>query len=169
MKRRGFMLILSLLLLIILLVLGLGMMGKKVAQYRGAIQVGPATQALAIAESGLTDVLTKLNKDPDFPPAGDQTQSIYTYTENFLDLDGATVLGSYTIVLDCSLMTDPAGTNPYGIYRIYSTGVFGASDRPLAQRRLYAELDAAPWLRSDPSLPNPNHFKLVNFQDLGGP
>ncbi len=168
-KKRGFMLILSLLLLVILLVLGLGMMGKKVAQYRGAVQMGPAAQALAIAESGMTDALAKLNKDPDFPPPGDQTQTTYTYTESFFDMDGATVLGTFTIVIDSSLMTDPAGTNPYGILRIVSTGVLGPSDKPLAQRRLYAELDAAPLLRDDPSLPNPNHFKIVNYQDLGGP
>ena len=141
------------------------------AQYRGAVQVGPAAQALAIAESGISDVQAKLNKDPDFPPPGQgiRANPLIPIPRIFYDMDGATVLGSYTIAVDSSLMTDPAGTNPYGILRMVSTGVFGRSDKPIAQHGIYAEIDAASLLRDGSGNPNPNRFKIVNYQDLGSP
>jgi len=168
-SRKGFMLILCLILLMLLLTLGLALSGKKMSQYRAAVQMGPAAQAMAIAESGLHDAILKMSKDPDFPPAGDQAQKHYVYTENFFDLDGATVVGTYTVEVDTSLLNSETGPLPYGIVRLTSTGSAGPAGSPSAQRRLYAEVDVSPTLRDGSGNPNPNLFYLVNWQDLGSP
>ena len=163
------MLVLCLFLLMLLLTLGMALTGKKIAQYRAAVQMGPAAQAMAMAESGLVDALTKLSKDPEFPPSGDQTQKEYTYSETFFDIDGASVLGSFTVTIDTSLVKDENGPNPYGILRITSTGSLGQLGQPRAQRRVYAELDVSRSLRDGSGDPNPNLFYYVNWQDLGSP
>lgn len=54
----------------------------------------------------------------------------YTYSETFFDIDGASVLGSFTVTIDTSLVKDENGPNPYGILRITSTGSLGQLGQP---------------------------------------
>lgn len=155
--RKAFSLPMILMLSLIMLLLGLGFLNKRASQYRGAYQTTYSVMALQLARAGLEDARVKLDKCRDFPPQTGQDQKTFSYTEVLVpDRE------SYTVTLDLSLRDEP-----FFIVRVTSTGVSGAVEQPRARRVLTAELDFAPNLRSDSSLPNPDYFQFVHFQDLG--
>lgn len=156
------MLVVALLLSLLFLVLGMGFLTQRVTQYRGAFRAAEAVQALACARAGLEDVRTKLNLDYSFPPPAADDQPVFTYTEVIEDLGSTTPVGSYTVSLDSSYRQ-----SPYGLLRITVVGSAGDPQQPLARRKLYAELDVLPVLRTDPALLNPDYFKFVQVVDRG--
>jgi hypothetical protein len=177
-KRDGFLLISVLLITILLLTLGLTFLSQRSLQYRRAVLFENATQARAFAESGLDDALTKFRWDLEFPPLA-KDQDSFTYTEEIV-ADGARV-GGYRVTLEGRKRFPP-----HCIWIIRSVGEAGSNPtRPVAQRTLQLELDVAPRLRDDttttlyeifrthpdaPNTPpnNPNYFRVIHFQDLGG-
>jgi hypothetical protein len=162
-NRRGSLLITSLFLSIILLIMGVCFLTMKALQYQSGSLAGLSSRAGAIAEAGIMDAKLKLEKDLEFPRAdspADQTE--FSYAENFFDLDGASRLGSYAVVIDTKKRV-----SPWYIIRITSIGTLGPLNQPLARRKIYAELDVSPQLRGNPSSPNPNYFRLINWQDSG--
>lgn len=157
-KRRGFTLVASLFLLVVLLVLGLAFLGKRVAQYRGAVAVRAAARARAVALAGLEDARVKLEKDALFPPLGSEEQLYFSYTETLRDINGQPA-GTYTVTVDSRL-----DKWPYAVVRLTSVGTVGPVDDPQARRRLYAELDVSPTRRGT-TVPNENFYRFINFQD----
>ncbi|MBM3460523.1 MAG: hypothetical protein FJX76_00285 [Armatimonadetes bacterium] len=158
MRRRGFTLVVGMCVTAILLVMGLALLGIKMAQYRGAMQASQSAQAAAIAEAGLEDARAKLEKDPSFPPRLTDDTLTYSYAEDFTDVDGA-FLGRYTVTIDMS-----KSRAPWRVVLLTSQGTLGSESAPQARRRLHAELDVAPTLRVGGG-PNPNYFKLLNWRD----
>jgi len=161
-RRSGFLLVAALLISIILLTMGMALLGTRVTQYKSALLVAPAAQARAIAEAGMEDAKIKLEKDLLFPPPGADEQTSFTYAEPFTDVDGTSVLGSYTVTVDIAKKN-----GPFFIYRLTSTSVVGSAEKPTAMRTITAELDVSPRVRGG-SMTNPGYYKLINWQDLGG-
>ncbi|MBI3925650.1 MAG: hypothetical protein HY319_08930 [Armatimonadetes bacterium] len=160
-RRRGFVMVLALLLTVLLLVLGLAYMGTRAVQYRRAGEAEAAAQALALADSGLTDALLKLQRDLEYPQmASDQTA--ISYTEELTV--GGQRIGRYTVTVEGNYRVPP-----YSVLRITSVGEAGTdAEKAFARRALRIEVDVAPTLRDDPSIANPNYFHVLNREDLGG-
>lgn len=133
-QRRGMLMIVALLVLGVALVAGIGLMSSQVANYRGVNAVEEQAQALALAQAGLEDARVKLEKDLDFPPAGDPAQKLFTYSEDLVV--GGKRLGSYRVSIDTSFVS-----TDYDMIRITSTGLVGPSEDPRAQRTLKVDLD----------------------------
>lgn len=160
-RRRGFLLIMTLLLCVIMFIFGVSMMSQRVSQYRAALDIGLASKAQAIARAGIEDALIKLAKDPDFPPAGSEDQRIFTYSEVLRDKSN-TVIGSYTVTLDRTY-----AELPYALLLVTSTGISGPAPSAAASRTITAELDVSPTMRDDPNVVNPNYFHWTNWIDGG--
>ncbi len=158
--RRGFTIILCLLLSLLLLVIVLGMLGARGPMQEAAAGTRQHAQARALAEAGMEDVRVKLGKDIRFPPVPTPDQPVFSYAEKVYDVDNA-VVGSFQVKIDQSL--DQA---PYFVLRITSTGMLGSAERPLAQARLSRRVDSSPYLRSDPTLPNPMRFQVLSQEEL---
>lgn len=161
--RRGSTLVVTLLISVILLILGMAFLGRRALQYQGAGLVRQAAQARALAEAGLAEARLKLEKDLLFPLRGADEQVLFPYSEEVVDLDGATRVGSYQVTIDTTWRNPP-----YSVIVLTSVGVVGPPENPLARRCLVAELDVSPKNREQPSLSNPNYFRYLNWQDLGG-
>lgn len=157
MRRRGFVLLLSLLLVVLLLVVGLAFLGQKALQYRSAGEAQLAAQAKALAEAGLEDFRIKLQRDLDFPRYTiDQAVSAYS--------EQVSTIGSYTVSVNATYQMQP-----YAILVVTSLGEVGDSARQAVSRRaLRAEVDLARFVRSSPGVANPNYRRLTSYQDLGG-
>ena len=151
--RRGFLLATVLLLSILLLVMGMGYIGGLVRQYQSTFQAALACQARGLARTGLEDARIKLVKDGLFPPAGAADQQIFTYSENVTDLDGTTLIGSYTISIDTSFRAEP-----YAIIRVTSTGQTGPRSNPTAQNTISATLNLS---KTDPA----KYFRYLRWED----
>lgn len=161
MKKRGFILVMSLMLCLLLFVVGIAYLGLKASQYRSASEAQLALQAKALAESGLEDFRVKLDRDSEFPP---QTadNGLYSYREQLTI--GGVVRGSYNVSVDSNY-----AVTPFLILVVTCTGEVGASAQTgISRRSLRAEIDIAPFLRSDGTTPNPNFRHIINVQDLGG-
>lgn len=144
-RRRGSILIATLLLLSLLLVAGLGLHGAQAQRYRGAAALGRQTAALALAEAGLEDARVKLEKDPLFPPRGAPEQAVFRYSEDL----GA---GSYTVTVDRTF----AGP-PHFLLVVRAQGRAGSRDETETRVTLVAEMDQAVEVRGG-SGPNPAYF-----------
>jgi hypothetical protein len=155
-KRRGFLLMVSLLILIFLLVLGMGLMSAQSARYRGLNRSQEAAQAFQLAQAGLEDIRFKLEIDPSFPPNPGDDQPLFNFAEDVQI--GPDAIGSYEVLLDRSYEKPP-----YQLIRITSTGTVGPKERPIAQRVLKAELQRAP--EEDPTKVV---WRWASFQDMGG-
>ena len=160
--ERGSMLIISLLLSLILLLMGICFLTVKTLQYQGGALTGRFAAASALAETGMEDARIKLEKDPEFPPPGDEDQAIFSYSEEFYDIDEVTRAGTYTVTIDSTYKD-----SPYKILKITSYAIVGTIDDPLAMRRITSELDISPTMRDNPAVPNPNYFKYINWQKSG--
>ena len=155
-KRRGFLLMVSLLVLIFLLLLGMGMMTAQTARYRGVNRCQEAAQAFQLAQAGLEDIRFKLEVDPGFPPNPGDDQPLFNYAEDVTI--GSDDIGSYEVVLDREHQKPP-----YQLMRVTSTGTVGPKEHPIAQRILKAELQRVP--EDDPTKVV---WRWVSFEDLGG-
>ena len=76
------MFIFALVIMLLRLVMGIGLMTVQSTKYRAAVQATAASQALALAESGLEDIRVKLNFDHRFLPRAGEGQSTFTYAED---------------------------------------------------------------------------------------
>lgn len=97
--RRGFVLVFSLLLLLLLTLGGMILLGQRAAQYKAAALAPRTALARALAQAGLEDARVKLEKDLNFPPPGDNKQTLFRYDEAVRDLDGVLV-GHYEVTVD---------------------------------------------------------------------
>lgn len=155
-RRRGFLILASLVILIFLLILGMGLMSAQQARYRGLQRCQEAAQAFQLAQAAMEDIRYKLEADPTFPPNPANDQPLFNYAE---DVDvGGTRVGSYEVLLDRSL----AGP-PYQILRVTCTGTVGPKESPTAQRVLRAELRRR--IHDDPAQVT---WRWVYFEDRGG-
>ena len=143
----------------LLLVIVLGMLGARGPMQEAAAGARQHGQARALAEAGLEDARAKLGKDLKFPPLPTVEQPVFSYAEMVYDLDD-TPVGRFQIKIDQSL--DQA---PYFVLRLTSTGLLGASDHPLSQVTLTRTLDSCPYLRSAPSLPNPQRYRVLSQEE----
>ena len=155
-KRRGFLLMVSLLILIFLLVLGMGLMSAQSARYRGLNRAQEAAQAFQLAQAGLEDIRLKLEIDPSFPPNPGDDQPLFNFAEDVQI--GPDTIGSYEVLLDRDFERPP-----YQLIRITATGTVGPKERPIAQRVLKAELQRVP--EEDPTKVI---WRWASFQDMGG-
>jgi hypothetical protein len=163
-KKKGYLLITSMFLSLILLIMGMSFLGVKTMQYGGSGLIGSSLLADGIAQAGMEEAKLKLEKDLLFPPPGDEAQKIFSYSEDFLDIDGVTNLGSYTVTID-SRKKDA----PYLLVVITSAGTAGPADKALARRKITAEVDVSPTVRgSSPAASNPRYFQFINWLDSGG-
>ena len=155
-KRRGFLLMVSLLILIFLMVLGMGLMSAQSARYRGLNRAQEAAQAFQLAQAGLEDIRLKLEIDPSFPPNPGDDQPLFNFAEDVTV--GPDSIGSYEVLLDRDFEKPP-----YQLIRITSTGTVGPKERPIAQRVLKVELQRSP--EEDPTKVV---WRWASFQDMGG-
>lgn len=161
MRRRAFVLLMSLLLVVLLLVVGLAFLGQKALQYRSAGQAQLAAQAKALAEAGLEDFRIKLQRDLAFPPHT-LDQSVSAYSEQVMV--GGRAIGSYTVTVNATYQAQP-----YAVLVVTSLGEVGGSAlQAVSRRALRVEVDIAKWVRSSPTVPNPNYRRITSYQDLGG-
>lgn len=136
MKRRGFLLVFSLLLVVLISLIALGLFSLRKAGYassRGAVM---ALQARTLATSGMTDAWIKLSKDPLFPSGVGDNQVTFSYREQVETLDGDLV-GFYTVTVDRAYRLS------HKVVRIESLGVAGEVEGS-ARHRIYAELSVDP-------------------------
>ncbi len=144
MKKRGFILAMSLLLCVLLLVLGVGFLGKRAAQSQAAAAEGLAAQARALAEAGLEDARVKLDKDLFFPPPGDVDQDHFSYQEELRDASGANRVGYYLVTVDEARRSapDPPDFHYPSVIVVTSTGCVGQDPKqPQAAVTLRMEID----------------------------
>jgi Tfp pilus assembly protein PilX len=99
-KSRGAILVAVLLLAVVFLVGGIALTTQQQTRYAAVAAEIDALQALTLAESGLVDALVKLQKDPEFPPRGNQEQFTFTYSETIFTNGQA--VGDYTVSIDTS-------------------------------------------------------------------
>lgn len=138
----------------IIFVAGLGFAGQTRFQYKQAWQAGRAAEALAIAEAGIEDALSKLRHDHDFPPKSADDQLLYSYEDTLSDSRGD-IVGSYQVNIDrTSTLTE------HKVMIVRSKGRLGPSSAPLAERTLEIEFDVDPARSS--------FYEVINWSDLGG-
>lgn len=158
MKRRGFLLVTSLLFVIMLLLLGMGFLGSQAARYKGARRAAQSAQAKGLALGGLEECRVKLERDVNFPPPpSGPNQFLFTYSERLDFPDGTP--GSYTVIIDRTYEQPP-----YQVWTVTSIGSVGPPDTPIAQYTLKAELDVAEQVRGA-ATPNPNLFHYTHIED----
>lgn len=157
--KKGFTLVLTLLLSTLLLVMGLAFLGKRALEYGTVPKVQLQAVSQALAEAGMEDARVKLEKDPFFPPISGYGQESYTYSEDLLDPEDNSYVGSYTVSLNVQRKEQP-----YRIWRILSIGTAGPRLSPLARYRIYAELDIANEERGGAG-PNSQLFRFINWRE----
>ena len=164
-ERVGSALIGVLLVLSILLVLGIGLLTQKSHQYEEMSQANNAAQARALAQAGLVDVRTKINKDVTFPPARPSSDKTLTYSEDIHDLDG-NLVGSYTVKIDATWQD-----KPFEVLQITSLGLVGDRAKPKARYTIYAEVDTARFLRevTTEDKPNPRYYDWTFLKEGSRP
>ncbi|MFN8611721.1 MAG: hypothetical protein U0931_29520, partial [Vulcanimicrobiota bacterium] len=110
-----------------------------------------------IAQAGFEDARVKLQKDPLFPPPSDPAQRSFCYSERYLDLDGLTVIGQYSVTIDTQ-----HNQNPWFITKVTSVGeVLQGGTTVVARRSVYGEFRTSPY-------DGPHYGEMVNFRDEGG-
>lgn len=157
--KRGSAIIAVLMLVSMFFVMGVAMLSSQSMAYRGAAQARAGQQALALAQAGLEDARSKLEKDPFFPPPGALDQKSFTYTEDLTDLDGKAA-GRYQVTIDRTRAAEP-----YLILTVTSVGIQGEGTENSARKRLTAELDVSKTLRTDPTLKNPNCYRILRVNN----
>lgn len=159
MDRRAFLLPLALLIAMLFGVIGGAFLYSQSVLYGGAVQVNGELMARSIAEVGVQDARCKLQRDIDFPPAGSEEQTEYSYTETFTDpLTGSTV-GSYTVTVDSTYCD-----KPYYVALVRSTGSVAAGERNIL-KTVVAELDVSPKDRNNPAVDNSNYLQVLNWRE----
>lgn len=157
--RRAFLIVTALFVLSILLVLGMGLMNSQSARYRGAVHAQDTAQALELAQSGLDDVRSKLELDPNFPPNPAEDQPTFNYAEDVIDSITTTAVGSFEVTVDTTY-----NKPPFNLVKVRVVGSVGPKEKPRAQRILTAEL-----LRNYSETAADVRWRWVNQQDGGAP
>lgn len=103
---------LVLLLMVLLLVLGGGLLSRQVGHRQAAAAEAAALRAQGLAEAGLEDFRLKWERDPNFPPPGEELER-FAYSEA---LGG----GRYEVEVDLRFRLAPTQ-----ILRVTSRGVLG--------------------------------------------
>ena len=163
MKNRGSILIAVLLTLSLLVILGMAFLSQRSAQYETQVQHRKATQALYLAQSGLSDFRTKCSRDPSFPPARSGDDKYYSYTELLEDSDGNS-FGGYTVTVNTAKSVSHA---PF--LQVRSLGFLDRPDRPEASFEVYGELDFRKEIGSSPKFANPEYLKWTLYQEFNIP
>lgn len=158
MRRRGFLLIVSLLLLTILLVLGMGLMNSQTSRYRDLAALSLAVQAHELALSGFEDARSKLELNSNFPPNPAEDQPQFNYAEDVSNAINGKMVGSYEVKLDFA-----RDIPPFFLVKVTSTGTVGPKEAPKAQRILQAELQ-----RCNSATAANRIWRWVSLNDLGG-
>jgi Tfp pilus assembly protein PilX len=141
---------------ILLLLLGLAMLNRRADQHKAAQRVAESAMAYELAVAGLESARVRLAKDSSFPPRGaDQTR--FTCTEAVYDVDNTTVRGFYVLDIDTRWIN-----KPYFLIKVTSMGCWPEPDKPMARRRLRAEMDLNP----DPSH-STTFMRWVQWHDEG--
>jgi hypothetical protein len=135
--RRGFLLVFALLLSVLICLLALSMLSLRRAGYAASQSAVQAVQARALARSGISDVWTKVSKDPLFPAGVGDRQLRFSFREAVRD-DSGDLVGFYTVVVDRSYRLS------HRVLRIESLGVAGSGDNRSPRHRIYAELSINP-------------------------
>jgi Tfp pilus assembly protein PilX len=166
-KKRGFLLILSLLIVLLLFVLGLSFLGKRATQYQRVSSAQEAAQSRALAQAGMEDAIMKLERDLLFPPLSED-QAVISYTEELVA--GGARIGAYTVTIDGRYRSAP-----YLFLLVTAVGESGPDAGSANTRRTFtAEIDLSLLERYDYDSdgdfddPNPYYRKVINFNDLGG-
>lgn len=184
MRRRGSVLVLSLLVGTVLLLLGFGLLLMQSRAYDEARMLRDHAQAGLLARAGVQSAMLRLSKDARFPPRlGGRTT--FTFSETLTALDGGKT-GRYTVTVDVSNRAAPASADPRAIdtyrypgftVRIRSTGqVTGNDEQVRASRTVDAEVDLSPTRRGtaptfaddDVVNTNPGYFRFMRWEDGGG-
>lgn len=131
-RRRGFLLVFSLLLVVLVSLIALSLLGLRKASYASSRGAVTSLQARALARSGLSDIWSKISKDPFFPSGVGDKQVRFTYREEVRNQAGDPV-GYYTVIVDRTYRLS------HQVLRIESLGVAGQDDGN-ARHRIYAEL-----------------------------
>ena len=137
MRRRGFLLLMSLLLMAIIAVLGVGFATSRQRRYSAAARAVALAQAKALAQAGMEDARLKIERDVAFPPQVSLDQTSYSYVENVTA--GTTTLGHYVVTVNTAFAVPPCYT-----LRVQSEGMVGDSNKPSATFTIAAEFDISP-------------------------
>lgn len=153
MKRnvQGSTLVLVLMVITLLFVIGIGLLSKKALQSGTAANSIVAAQALALAQSGVDDVLVKMAKDPEFPPRGYE-QDFFSYSESVFSHDRSERIGAYTVTIDLRQLNGAAR-----ITEIECVGTVGFEDSPQARRTVSVLVDMNPV--------RPTYFQVVEYRE----
>ncbi len=154
-KSKGFLLVASLLIISLLLIVGYGMMSVQSGRYRASSKTVSSAQALQLALAGFEDVRAKLELDQDFPPHPAEDQKIFNYAEDVIDAGNP--IGSYEVEVNTE-----HNRAPWFLVKVTCTGVVGPKEKPLASRRVIAELRH---MTSDVTADV--RWVWVKFEDLG--
>lgn len=141
------MLVFSLLLSVLICMVALGMLALRRAGYASSQGAVSAVQARALARSGLSDIWTKLSKDPLFPAGVGDRQIRFTFREEVLDQDKHPI-GFYTVIVDRRYRES------HQVVRLESLGVAGSGGERDPHFRIYAEFSV-----------NPDDFKLKVWEE----
>jgi hypothetical protein len=131
-KRRGFLLVFSLLLVVLISLIAMGLLSLRKAGYASSKGAITSLQARSLARSGMADIWMKVGKDPFFPAGVGDRQVRFSFREEVRDSAGATV-GFYTVIVDRTYRLS------HKVLRIESLGVSGDSNES-SRHRIYAEL-----------------------------
>jgi len=97
---------LVLVIMTLLLILGGAMLSHQSGYRKAAVRDVEQAQARLLAQAGLEDVRLKWERDPSFPPSGEDVER-FSYRENLLDADGH-LLGSYEVEIDLRHASAPS-------------------------------------------------------------
>ncbi len=156
----------ALLLSLIMFVLGIGVLNSRMAQLRIAQEAENGAVAQELAEAGLEDIRTKLERHPKFPQAFQSQPDVnfretrFVYDET-LDDNAGNPVGTYQVTVE-ALYNMP----PYSTVIITSIGRAGDPGDPAAVRRIRAEFDLDP-VERDGGGGNPYYYRFRNRVDGG--
>ncbi len=156
--KRGSILVAVLLLLSLLLVIGMALLAKEAFHFGAARRTADSEAAFELALAGLEDMRVKALKDLRFPPARDEAQVTFAYTEEVELVGGGDPVGHYQVTVDRRYEIPP-----YEVWRIEVVGILGEAVNPRARRTITATFDVA----LDRGGPNPNYFQIIDFSDQG--
>ena len=160
-RRKAFILILSLFIVTFISVLALAFLGAGPLNYRTAMTVTREQQVHWLAVSGIEDARIKIQRDSDFPPPMGEEGLYFSYSEQVTELGTTTPLGSYEVTVDKS-----HSKAPYFLVIISSTGRLDRQGEEM-KNTIRAEIDISPTDRRSghEDEDNPNFYKIVNWSE----
>lgn len=162
-RRRAFLLILSLFVVTLITVLILALLGAGPMTYRSSMNSSFEQQARWLAQAGVEDVRTKLQRDYSFPPPMETEGLFFSYSEEFMPVGGGSHIGTFDVTVDLS-----AVVAPYYVVSITSTGRLMLQSQEV-RKTIRAELDVSPKDRrtGHETETNPNFYRIINWAEEG--